>query len=151
MEWPCHILPSLHPGFQHGHGSDHELPGEFTWTPAAAFQSIKEKLTNAPVLRLPNFSKVFEVACDASGVGIGGVLSQEGHPIAYFSDKLNEARQKYFPIDKEFYAIVQALRHWRHYLLHREFVLHSDHQALQYLNSKKRLGGSSFFRSRISS
>lgn len=104
---------------------------------------IKEKLVNAPVLRLPDFSKVFEVSCDASGIGIGGVLSQEGHPVAYFSEKLNEARPLisfYSLYEKEFDAIVQALRHWRHYLLHREFVLLTDHQALQYINSQKRLG-----------
>ena len=115
--------------------------GAFVWTKAAAlaFQKIKEKMTQAPVLRLPDFTKVFEVACDASGVGIGGVLSQEGHPVAYFSEKLNDAKLKYSTYDKEFYAVVQTLRHWRHYLLHQEFVLYSDHEALRYLHSQKKL------------
>ena len=111
--------------------------GHFNWTPAAnrAFLDIKEKMTQAPTLRLPDFSKVFEVACDTSGIGIGGVLSLEGHPIAFFSEKLNEARLKYSTYDKELCAVVQALRYWRHYLLPHEFVLFSDHEALKFLNS----------------
>ena len=65
------------------------MQGEFKWTNAAirAFQIIKQKMTEALVMRLPDFSKVFEVEYDASGVGIGGVLSQERHPIAYFSEE----------------------------------------------------------------
>ncbi|PKA61678.1 putative mitochondrial protein [Apostasia shenzhenica] len=115
--------------------------GELKWTDAAtkAFETIKARLTEAPVLRLPDFAKVFEVACDASGVGIGGVLSQEGHPIAFFSEKLNDARQRYSTYDREFYAIVQSLRYWRHYLLPKEFILYSDHQALKYLSTQKKL------------
>jgi len=115
--------------------------GTFEWTKAAdkAFLTIKKKMTHAPVLRLPDFTKVFEVACDASGVGIGGVLSQENHPVAYFSEKLNEARLRYSTYDRELYAVVQALRYWRHYLLPQEFVLFSDHEALRFLSSQKKL------------
>jgi hypothetical protein len=82
---------------------------------------------------------VFEVDCDASHVGIGVVLSQAGRPIAFFSEKLNEVRKNYSTYDVEFYAIVQALRHWRHYLVSKEFVLFTDHIALKYVNTQNKL------------
>jgi len=65
--------------------------GEFQWSkgPNRAFEEVKKKMTEALVMRLPDFTKVFEVECDASGVDIGGVLSQEHHSVAYFSEKLN--------------------------------------------------------------
>jgi hypothetical protein len=55
-----------------------------------AFQELKKRLTEAPLLMLPDFRRTFEVECDASGIGIGGVLMQEGKPVAYFSEKLEE-------------------------------------------------------------
>ena len=70
-----------------------------------SFEFLKKKVTEQPMLALPNFSKVFQVDCDASGSAIGVVLSQEGKPIAYFSEKLNDPKKKYFVYDQEFYAI----------------------------------------------
>ncbi|XP_022864288.1 uncharacterized protein LOC111384260 [Olea europaea var. sylvestris] len=114
---------------------------DFQWTEEAeaSFQLIKQKITEAPVLALPNFEKVFEVNCDASGVGIGGVLSQEGRPVAFFSEKLSGSKKNYSTYDLEFYAIVQTLKHWRHYLVQREFILVTDHEALKYINGQHKL------------
>ena len=72
-------------------------------------------------------------------MGIGGVLSQEGHLITFFSEKISEAKRRYFTYDKEYNAIVQSLRFWRFYLLPMEFVLFFYHQALRCLNSQKKL------------
>jgi len=85
----------------------------FKWTPKAqeAFEEIKSKLTQAAVLSLPYFDKAFKVECDASEVGIGGVFTQEGKPLAFFNEKLFYSRWKYSMYDKEFYAIVRCLEH----------------------------------------
>ena len=104
-----------------------------------AFAALKHQLTQAPILALPNFAKSFEIECDASNVGIGAVLLQEGHPIAYFSEKLSGAALNYSTYDKELYALVRALKTWQHYLLPREFVIHSDHESLKYLKGQGKL------------
>ena len=104
-----------------------------------AFQAIKDKLCSAPLLALPNFSKTFEIECDASGIGIGAVLMQEKRPIAYFSEKLNGAALKYPTYAKELYALVRALQTWQHYLLPKEFVIHTDHESLKHLKGQGKL------------
>ena len=83
----------------------------------AAFEQIKKRLTQAPILALLCSEKVLEVKCDAFGVGIDGVLTQEGKPLAFFSEKLCDSRRKYSTYDKEFYAIMRCLEHQRHYLI----------------------------------
>ena len=103
------------------------------------FSSAQVVLTSALVLRLPDFDKLFDVAADASDVGVGAVLSQDSHPISYFSEKLSKAKLRYSNYDGELYAVVQSLRFWRHYLLHNDFTLYSDHDALRFLHSQKKL------------
>ncbi|XP_027170630.1 uncharacterized protein LOC113770389 [Coffea eugenioides] len=114
---------------------------QFHWgeEQAKSFQLLKHKLTHAPVLSLPNFDKAFEVECDASGIGIGAVLLQEGRPVAYFSEKLNGAALKYSTYDKELMALVRALQTWQHYLRPREFVFHTDHESLKHIKSQDKL------------
>ena len=115
--------------------------GTFEWTTEAqaAFKQIKGLMCRAPILRLPDFTKPFEVECDASGKGIGAVLIQEGRPVAYFSEKLNGSRLNYSTYDREFYAIVRALETWSRYLKVQPFILHSDHESLKHINGQSKL------------
>ncbi|KAK1648938.1 hypothetical protein QYE76_066743 [Lolium multiflorum] len=113
----------------------------FVWGKAQqkAFDELKKRLTEAPLLVLPDFAKTFEIECDASGLGIGGVLMQNGKPVAYYSEKLDGARLNYPIYDKELYALVRVLEVWQHYLWPREFIIHSDHESLKYLKSQHTL------------
>ena len=97
----------------------------FKWTNEAeeSFKFLKKKVIEEPILDLPNFDKVFEVDCDSSHVSIAVVLSQAGKPIGFFNKKLNYVRKNYSTYNVDFYAIVQALQHWRHYLVPKEFLL----------------------------
>jgi len=92
--------------------------GSFEWTTIdhVAFEKLKAKLCKAPVLAVPKFAMLFEVDCDANGVGIGAVLTQDQCPIAYFSEKINGSRKNDSTYYKEFYAVVRVLDLWSHYL-----------------------------------
>ncbi|XP_013624627.1 PREDICTED: uncharacterized protein LOC106330753 [Brassica oleracea var. oleracea] len=113
----------------------------FKWEQAQeeAFQILKGKLTQAPLLVLPDFSKTFEIECDASGVGIGAVLMHDRKPIAYFSEKLGGATFNYPTYDQELCALVRALQTWQDYLWPKEFVIHTDHQSLKHLKGQHKL------------
>jgi hypothetical protein len=113
----------------------------FHWIEEAekSFKLLKEKIIGQPVLVLPDFSKTFQVRCDASGFAVGVVLSQDIRPIAHFSEKLNDSKMKYSTYDKDFYAIIQALNKWRHYLVLKEFILYSNNHTLQFVTRQEKL------------
>ena len=98
----------------------------------AAFDELKHRLATAPVLRLPDFEKDFEVQMDVSDFSIGGVLMQEGHPVAYESHKLQDRERRYLVHEKEMMVVVHCLRTWRHYLLGKPFVVKMDNIATSY-------------------
>jgi len=77
---------------------------------------LKSKSILAPLLSLHHFYKVFEIECDASGIGIGAILMQEKKLITYFSEKLNGASLNNLIYNKELYKLVRALETWQHYL-----------------------------------
>jgi hypothetical protein len=104
-----------------------------------AFNMLKDKLTHAPLLQLPDFNKTFKLECDASGIGLGGVLLQERKYVAYFSEKLSGHVLNYPTYDKELYALVPCLEIWQHYLWPKEFVIHSDHESLKHIRSQVKL------------
>ena len=66
-------------------------------------------------------------------------MSQEGSLVTFFSERLNEARTRYSTYLLELYALVQALKKWRHYLLPKEFVVFIDNKALSFINSQEKL------------
>ena len=101
-----------------------------------AFNALKRALTNAPCLAYPDFSKTFEVHCDASLAGLGAVLYQDGRPVAYESRRLTPAERNYPTGEQELLAVIHALMVWRCYLEGSpEFRVVTDHKAITYLDT----------------
>jgi hypothetical protein len=90
----------------------------FSWgtRQVKAYDMLKDKLTHAPLVQLPDFNKTVKLECDASGIGLGGILLQERKHVAYFSEKLSDLVLNYSTYDKELYALVRCLETWQHYL-----------------------------------
>jgi hypothetical protein len=85
------------------------------------------------VLAQPDTTKSFDVYCDASGTGLGGVLMQEGRVISYSSRQLRRHEEHYPTHDLELAAVVMALRTWRHYLFENVVHIYTDHKSLKYI------------------
>ncbi|GKE06788.1 transposon ty3-I gag-pol polyprotein, partial [Tanacetum coccineum] len=98
-----------------------------------SFEKLKQAMINSPVLALPNFGEEFVIETDASGVGIGVVLQQQGHPIAYLSKTLATKHQSLSAYEKEMLVVVMVLQKWRGYLLDRYFKIKTDHFSLKYM------------------
>lgn len=112
---------------------------QFQWTSIAleAFDLLKQALIQAPVLAVPDFTKSFVVETDASDIGIGAVLIQEGHPISYLSQTLCDKNKGLSTYEKECMAILLAVDIWRSYLLGQEFIIHTDHRSLLFLTEQR--------------
>lgn len=109
--------------------------GKFQWDEAAkkAFENLKAAMTTTPTLALPDFSSPFVIQTDASGDGIGAVLSQNGRPIAFMSHALGVSKQSLSTYAREMLAIIVAIQTWRPYLLGRRFTIQTDQRSLKYL------------------
>ena len=117
----------------------------FVWDDSCqlAFTTLKNALMQAPILKYPDFSsnsKQFQLYTDASDTGIGAVLEQYGHVIAYTSRALSLSEKNYSVIQKECLAVVHSLKQFRHYLLGRKFSIITDHAPLQWLSAQKMEG-----------
>ncbi|GJW86943.1 putative reverse transcriptase domain-containing protein [Tanacetum coccineum] len=104
-----------------------------------AFQTLKDKLCNAPVLDLPHGLEDFVVYCDASEIGLGCVLMQRGKVVAYTSRQLKIHEKNYTTHDLELGAVVFAFKIWRHYLYGTKSVIYTDHKSLQHIISQKEI------------
>ncbi len=120
-----------------------------TWSSSAlkAFTELKSRFTSAPILHHPDPDLQFIVEVDASNIGIGVILTQRHdcppklHPCAYFSHKLSSAEQNYDVRNRELLDMKSAMEEWRHWLegSKHPFVVLTDHNNFEYLQSAKRL------------
>jgi hypothetical protein len=115
--------------------------GAFKWDEEAqiTMDKMKEVMSTCPVFALPYFSLPFTLECDAFGEGIGVVLMQKRHPLAYESRKLRGPKLLYNIYDKEMLAIIHTLAKFRQYMVGARFVVKSNHNSLKYLLEQKDL------------
>lgn len=114
---------------------------KFVWSESQekSFVEWKHRLCLALVLSLLDLQHPFEIETDALDYEVGAVLTQHGHPMAYHSEMLSDAVHKYPTYDKDMYSIVQAYRQWKHYILGKETVIHTDHTPLQFIQTHGKL------------
>ncbi|GKA46447.1 reverse transcriptase domain-containing protein, partial [Tanacetum coccineum] len=123
------------------HLLEKETPFVFSKDCIDAFQNLKKKLTEAPILVVPDWNLPFELMCDASDFAIGAVLGQRKmkhfQPIHYASKTMTEAQIHYTTTEKEMLAVVYAFEKFRPYLVLSKSIVYTDHSALKYLMNKQ--------------
>ncbi|KAL3513120.1 hypothetical protein ACH5RR_025837 [Cinchona calisaya] len=140
---PCYQPPTISKSYQwmvnNKFWVEKSAEDGFHWSEVAtqAFQTLKIAITTALVLRLLDFQKSFIIETDASISGIGSVLMQEGHHIAYLSKSLCDKIKGQSIYEKELLASVLVVTKWKHYLLGHHFVIQNNHQSLKYLLEQK--------------
>jgi hypothetical protein len=118
-----------------------EKSKDFMWDEACqkCFEELKERLTTLPVLIMLDIHKGFDVYCDASHLGLGCVLMQEGKVIAYASRQLRKHEKNYPTHDLELAVVVHALNIWMHYMIGNKCKIFTDHKSLKYIFTQKEL------------
>jgi hypothetical protein len=118
----------------------------WTWSEEAqeAFDTLKEKLSKFPILRRPDFSKVFTLHIDWSALGIGVILGQldkknKEYVIIYASRNNNKVENNYFSYEGECLTIIRAIIHFRPYFYGTKFILYIDHQPIKWLMTNDKL------------
>ena len=104
------------------------------------FIKLKQAMSTALVLSLPDFSKLFFIEIDVSYCGLGAVLIQEQHPVAFFNKTLGKRACMKSIYEKELMAIVFSILKWRHYLLGWKFVVRTDQSSLKFLSEQREVG-----------
>jgi transposase InsO family protein len=114
---------------------------EFNWDEKCqnSFDQLKTRLMSPLVLVMPDLQKGFDIYCDACGQGLGCVLMQERHVIAYASRQLRKHELNYPTHDLELAAVVHALKIWRHYIMGTKCQVYTDHKSLKYIFTQKDL------------
>jgi hypothetical protein len=112
---------------------------QFQWTPvtAQAFRALQQALIDAPVLVVPDFTQPFVIETDACQTGVGAVLIQKDHPIAYLSKSLCSKNQALSTYEKECLVILMAVDKWRPYLQQQEFTIRTDQKSLLHLTEQR--------------
>jgi hypothetical protein len=115
--------------------------GTYEWEEACneTFETLKGILVKAPMLKLPDFDKDFKIHFDASNFAIGGVLVQDGRPVAFENKKLSETERRWPTHEKEMWTVINCLKTWGHYIGSKDVVVWTDNVTLKYFATQSKL------------